>query len=134
MFIHFSSDKKNGLLQRCIKKVFLNKKVPLNIFRNNFFSSAKSNKYDTILFGQKPCLKTNYIDIKKEYIDMKLLLRIKKLPDLLGIREPASMFYADTKFNVPRRIKDPHTLTSMLKNRPTFVMLKEVDYELSVSN
>ena len=63
--------------------------MPINVFGNS--SHDNNNKIDTSFFVQKPYLRTNYIEANiEEDIDFENLLRIKKLPDPISIREAAS--------------------------------------------
>ena len=52
-------------------------------------------------------MRTIFIEIIiEEDIDMKSQLRIKNLPDPISIREAASKYYVDNKFNDPSIIKN----------------------------
>ena len=62
--------------------------MPINVFGNS--SNNSDNEIYTILFVQKPYLRTNYIESNIEDIDLKNQLQIKNLPDPISIREPAS--------------------------------------------
>ena len=79
--------------------------MPINVFGNS--SNKSENKIDTSLFVQKSYLRTNYIEANiEENIDLKNQYRIKKLLDLISIREAASKNYVDNLFNDPSRIKN----------------------------
>ena len=79
--------------------------MPINVFGNS--SNNSHNKIDTCLFVQKPCLRTNYIESNiEEDIELKHQFRIKKLPDPISIREPASKNYVNNLFNDPSIIKN----------------------------
>ena len=78
--------------------------MPINVFGNS--SNFSDNKIDTSLFVQKPYLRTNYIEANIEDIDSKNQFRIKNLPDLISIREPAPKHYVDILVNDPGIIKD----------------------------
>ena len=55
-----------------------------------------------LCFVQKPYLRTNYIEsIIEENINLKNQFRIKKLPDPISTREPASKNYVEIKVNDP---------------------------------
>ena len=63
--------------------------MPINVFGNSN-SNNFDNKIDTSLFGQKPYLRTNYIESNIEGdIDLKNQFRIKNIPDPISIREAA---------------------------------------------
>ena len=71
---------------------FIKLKVLINVFRNSY-SNSKYNgiKIYTILFIQKPYLRTNYIQSNiEEDIDLKNQYRNEILRDPISIREPAS--------------------------------------------
>ena len=71
--------------------------MPINVFGKNSSSHDNGNKFDTTLINQKPYLRTKYIE-KHIDIDKTNQLRIKNLPNLIRIREPASELN-DDKFN-----------------------------------
>ena len=49
--------------------------MPKNVFGNNFSSHGVDDKIDTVLFVQKPYLRTNYIESNLEGdIDLKNIL------------------------------------------------------------
>ena len=78
----------------------------INVFGNSN-SNDNANKIDTILFVQKPYLRTNYIESNiEEDIDLKNHYRIKNLPDCISIREPAPKHYVDNSFNDSTIIKN----------------------------
>ena len=63
--------------------------MPINVFGNS--SNNSDNKIDTILFVQKPYLRTNYKESNiEEDIDLKNQFRIKNLPDPISLGEAAS--------------------------------------------
>ena len=64
------------------------------------------NENAKTLFVQKPIL-ANCIESNMEgEIDMENQLRIKKLPNPVTIREPASKIYVDNKINDPSIVKN----------------------------
>ena len=73
-----------------LKSIFKILNIPINVFGNSN-SNDNSNKIDASLFVQKPYLRTNFRESNiEEVIDLKSHYRIKKLPDLISIREAAS--------------------------------------------
>ena len=65
--------------------------MPINVFGNSSSSHNNGNKIDTSLFVQKPYLRHNYVGSNiEEDIDLKNQFRVKKIPDPISIREPAS--------------------------------------------
>ena len=78
----------------------------INVFSNSS-SSYDNNKIDTILFVQKPYLRTNYIESNiEEDINLKNQYRIKNIPDPISITEVCSKKYVDNLFNDPSLIKN----------------------------
>ena len=85
--------------------------MPINVFGNS--SNNSDNKIDTILFVQKPYLRTSFIEANiEEDIDLKSQFKIKNLPDLISIREAASKNYVDNMFNDPSIVKKHRTYRS----------------------
>ena len=73
--------------------------MPINVFGNS--SNKSDNKFDTILFVQKPYLRHNHIEASiEEDIDLKNQYRNKNIPDPISIREAASKSYVDNLFNI----------------------------------
>ena len=76
--------------------------MSINVFGNSFSSHNNTNKIDTSLFVEKPCLRSNYIEsINEQKLDMKIHFSIRNLPDPFSIREAASKNYKDTFFKFP---------------------------------
>ena len=60
--------------------------MPINVCRNS--SNDNNNGTDTILFVQKPYLRTNYIENNNEEdIDLKNQYRIENLPEPTSIKK-----------------------------------------------
>ena len=74
--------------------------MPINVFGKS--SNNSEHKVDTSLFVQKPYLRTIYLESDlEEDIELKNQNRIKKLTDLISIREAASKNHVDNLFNDP---------------------------------
>ena len=79
--------------------------MPINVLAKS--SNHSNNKIDTILFVQKPDLRTNYIESNiEEDIDLKNQYKIKSLPDPFTTRESASKNYVAILFNNPSLLKN----------------------------
>ena len=78
--------------------------MPINVIGTS--SHDNNKKIDTIIFVQKPYLRTNYIENSlEEDIDLKNHYRIKKLTDPISIREACSKNYVDNLFNDSSMLK-----------------------------
>ena len=90
--------------------------MPINVFGNSN-SNGNNNKINTSLFVQKPYLISNYIEADtEEDTDSKNQYRIKKLPDPISIREPASKNYVDNEMNDPSIIKNTAHIDLNVRN------------------
>ena len=79
--------------------------MPINVFGNS--SNNSDSKIDTLLFVQKPYLRTNYIESNiEEDMDLKNQVRNENLPDPISIREAASKNYVENLFNDPSIVKN----------------------------
>ena len=72
--------------------------MPTNVSDNSSSSYHKGNKIDTLLFVEKPYLRTNFIEANiKEDINLKNQFRNKNSPQPISVREAASKYYVDNK-------------------------------------
>ena len=79
--------------------------MPISVFGSTPVNTE--NKIDKSLFVQEPNLRTNYLESNiEEDIDKKNQFKFKKLADPISIREAASDFYVDNKFNDPSIIQN----------------------------
>ena len=87
--------------------------MPTNVIGST--SRNNENKIDASFFVQKPYLKTNNIEgLIDENNNMKQY-RNKNSPSPFSIREAASNFYVDNKFNDPSIKNNTTQLTSLIK-------------------
>ena len=80
--------------------------MPINVFGNSN-SNDNGNKIDTSLFVQKLYLRTNYREANiKEDTDLRNQNRVRKLSELISIREAASKLFVDNNVIDPSIIKN----------------------------
>ena len=89
--------------------------MPITVFCTS--SNKSEMKGDTTQFVQKPNLRINYIESKKEEdFDMKNHNRIKNLKEAISIQDACNKNYVDNKFNDPSITKNTTNINLNDKN------------------
>ena len=98
--------------------------MPINVFGNS--SNNSDNKIDTILFIQKPYLRTNYIEENINHdIDLKNQYRIKNIPNPVDEKDIVNKIYIDNK------IVDIIKRNNQNDDYISFLDSDDVEYKLS---